>query len=155
MQVTAKSNIKHDGQRYEAGQSFEVSENQAADLLAAGVIESVKGVKPARPTEAPDRSLDTPEDKKSQDQETEVVAGLAVNKKMTKEKLRGIALAMGLEVPKEAVKDEIYELIVEKRGGQEDLKNQDGDKVGGDEEVPTESPDQEDAPADDAKKSSK
>lgn len=143
MQVTAKSNIKHDGQKYQAGQSFDVSEDQASRLLAAGVIERTKGLKPAEPEEAPDRSLNTPQDKNSIDKETQVVAGLAINKKMTKEKLRGIALAMGLEVEKTATKDEIYDMIVEKRGGEEVLKNQDGEEIEGDEEAVNESPDEE------------
>lgn len=116
MQVTAKSNIKHNGQRFTAGQTLEVSEEQAAKLLAAGVIESVKGLKPEAPEEAPDRSMDTPEDKNSIDAETEAVANLPVTEKMKKEKLRGIALAMGLEVDKTMTGKEIYALIVEKRG---------------------------------------
>lgn len=117
MQVTAKSNIQHDGQLFEKGQTLEVNDRQAADLLAAGVIESVKGLSPTQPEEAPDRSLGTNEDVQSANEETERVASLPVDAKMKKDKLRGIALAMGLEVEKTLTGKEIYEMIVTKRGG--------------------------------------
>lgn len=118
MQVTAKSNIKHDGQLFEAGKSFEVTDEQAAKLLAAGVIEKVKGLEPEAPEEAPDRSLGTPNDKQDENKGIAEVANLPVNDKMKKEKLRGIALAMGLEVEKTMTGKEIYAMIVEARGGE-------------------------------------
>lgn len=118
MQVTAKSNIKHDGQVFEKGQTLDVSEEQAAKLLAAGVIEKVKGLEPEAPEEAPDKSLGTPNDKQDENKGIAEVANLPVNDKMKKEKLRGIALAMGLTVEKTMTGKEIYAMIVEARGGE-------------------------------------
>lgn len=132
MQVTAKSNIKHDGQMFEAGTSLDVTEEQAAKLLAAGVIEKVKGLEPEAPEEAPDRSLGTPNDKQDENKGIAEVANLPVNDKMKKEKLRGIALAMGLEVEKTMTGKEIYAMIVEARGGETGESKED-EKPEGDE----------------------
>lgn len=146
--VKATSSIRHNGKLYEAGQELQVNEDQAAQLLAAGVIQPIKNVQPKKDTiESVNKN-----DKQSEKEETEQVAGMEVNKKMTKEKLRGIALAMGLEVPKEALKDEIYDMIEEARGvsdeGEQDAEqnDQDGDEgeQDSDENVQEEGEDQAD-----------
>lgn len=112
MNVTAKSNIQHDGQLYGAGQTLEVNEKQAADLLAAGVIEPVKGIKPTAPEEAPDRSIDTPDDVKAINENTDEVANLPIKAVgMKKTVLIGIARANGLEVEKTATASEVYSMI--------------------------------------------
>ena len=112
MQVTAKSNIKHDGKYFEKGATLEVSEDQAAKLLAAGVINPVEGVKPETPEPAvSEQTLGTEDDKKSEKAGIAEVANLPFNKSMTKEKLIGIARAKGLEVEKTATKDEVLALL--------------------------------------------
>ena len=115
MQVTAKSNIQHDGQLYTAGQTLEVNEKQAADLLAAGSIQPVKGLSPTEPEEAPDRSIDTPEDKNAITANTAEVANLPISIKMKKTVLIGIARANGLEVEKTATPSEVFNIIKEFR----------------------------------------
>lgn len=115
MNVTAISNIQHNGELFTKGQTFEVDEKQATDLLAAGVIESVKGLSPSLPEEAPDRSIDTPEDKNAIQENTEAVANLPIKITMKKTVLRGIALANGLEVEKTATPSEIFNAIKEYR----------------------------------------
>lgn len=135
MQVTAKNSIKHDGQLFKAGETLDVNEKQAADLLAAGVIEPVKGVKATSPDIAPDRSVDTPDDKVAVQKGTEEVAALPVDRKMKKEKLRGIALAMGLEVEKTMTGPEIFDMIVEKRGGETTKEEVKENATGGAEET--------------------
>lgn len=115
MNVTAKSNIQHDGQLYTKGQTLEVSEKQAADLLAAGVIEPVAGVKPT-PVESIEVSGE-PDEKKQEDvkeiaKNTEEVANLPIKAVgMKKTLLLGIARANGLEVENTATPTEIYNMI--------------------------------------------
>lgn len=123
MQVTAKNSIKHDGQLFKAGETLDVNEKQAADLLAAGVIEPVKGLKATQPDEAPDHSVDTPDDKKAETKGIEEVANLPVDRKMKKEKLIGIARAMGLEVEKTMTGPEVFDMIQEKRGATSTASN--------------------------------
>lgn len=138
MNVTAKSNILHDGQTYTKGQTLEVNDKQAADLLAAGVIEPVAGIKPTAPEEAPDRSIDTPDDKNAINENTDEVANLPIKVTMKKTVLIGIARANGLEVDKTATPSEVFNMIKafrEKAGIVADAKE---DKV-------------EDAPADEVK----
>lgn len=116
MNVTAKSNILHDGQTYTKGQTLEVNEKQAADLLAAGVIEQVAGIKPTAPEEAPDRSIDTPDDVNAINENTNEVANLPIKAVgMKKTVLIGIARANGLQVEKTATPTEVYNMIKEFR----------------------------------------
>lgn len=117
MKVTAKSNIKHNGHTYKAGELLNgVTEDQAAQLLEAGVVE-VEGQAPKtkKKEEAPDRSIGTPDDKKAEQAGIEEVANLPIKANLGKEKLRGIALANGLEVEKTATPAEIYNMIKEHR----------------------------------------
>ena len=130
MQVTAKSNIKHDGKYFEKGATLEVSEDQAAKLLAAGVINPVEGVKPETPEPAvSEQTLGTDDDKKSEKAGIAEVANLPFSKSMTKEKLIGIARAKGLEVEKTATKDEVLALLnsVTPAKKDEDKGNEDED----------------------------
>lgn len=120
--VKATSNIKHNGTLYEAGQEFQVNEDQAAQLLVAGVIQPIKNIKPKK--EEVESVPDKKADKKSEEQGTEEVANMKVTKNMSREKLRGVALAMGLEVEKTAVRDEIYEMIEEVRGVQSESEEE-------------------------------
>jgi len=116
MNVTAKSNILHNGVTFAKGQTLEVNEKQAADLLAAGVIESVKGLKPTTQEEAPDRSINTPDDVNAINKNTDEVANLPIKAVgMRKTVLIGIARANGLQVEKTTTGSEVYNMIKEYR----------------------------------------
>lgn len=115
MQVTAKSNIKHDGQDFAKGDSFEVNEKQAADLLAAGAIEPAEGVQPTPPEEAPDKSKGTAVDVKDEEKNGEAVRNLPIKMNMKKTVLIGIARANGLPVEKTATPAEVYNTIKDYR----------------------------------------
>lgn len=126
MQVIAKSNIKHDGVVYEKGASLEVSDKQAADLLAAGVIEKVDGVKPSKPEPAvAEKTLGEASDKSAEKAGIEEVANMPVSMNMTKEKLVGVARAMGLKVEKSALRNEVYAMIKEARNEKADESGED------------------------------
>lgn len=114
MKTIATSTIKHNGQLYTAGQEIEVSEQEARALLAARVIQPLKDIQPIK-EEVSELDLDTSTDKQAEKEGIQEVAGLEVHHKMKKEKLRGIALAMGLEVDKTMTGNEIYKAILKAR----------------------------------------
>ena len=116
MKVIAQSNIQHDGQLYTKGQEFEVTEKQAADLLAAQVIQPIQGVTPTPPQEADGEGLNSPEEKRNVEKGINEVANLPIKAVgMKKTILIGIARANGLEVEKTATPSEVYNMIKEYR----------------------------------------
>lgn len=135
MKVIAKSNIQHDGELFVKGQELEVSEKQAADLLAVGVIEAVQGLKP---TPKEDVGMVSDQDEKKQEDVKEIsknieeVANLPIKAVgMKKTALIGIARANGLVVENTATPTEVYNMIKafrEKGKVVEDAKQPEGDE---------------------------
>lgn len=131
MFIQLKSNLQLDGRTLAEGEVIELPESQAQPIIAVGTAvevkptaETKKAIKEAKAkTPAPENKPEKP------------------TEDWSRPKLNAFATEAGVEQPealpnKRAVLDAIEEAQNPKKVAKEDLKNQAGDTVDGDEEVP-------------------